>query len=60
MTEEEFINNATKMLQEDFNMTKEQAEAMAKLTVILEKNNLQRESSLIVYTTIKIDLGALS
>ena len=40
MTEEEFINNATKMLQEDFNMTKEQAEAMAKLTVILEKNNL--------------------
>ena len=57
MTEEEFINNATKMLQEDFNMTKEQAEAMAKLTVILERNNLQREFFDSIYN--KIDLGAL-
>lgn len=40
MTEEEFVDNAVKLLQEDFNMPKEQAEAMAKLTVILEKNNL--------------------
>ena len=40
MTEEEFINNATRMLQEDFNMTEDKAEAVAKLTVILEKNNL--------------------
>lgn len=40
MTEKEFINNATKLLTKDFNIPKEDAEAMAKLTVILEKNNL--------------------
>ena len=40
MNEEEFINNAIKLLTKDFNMTKEEAEAMAHLTVMLEKNNL--------------------
>ena len=40
MTEKEFIDNAIKLLTKDFNMTKEEAEAMAHLTVILEKNNL--------------------
>ena len=40
MTEKEFINNAIKLLTKDFNMTREEAEAMARLTVILEKNNL--------------------
>lgn len=40
MTEQEFINNATELLTEDFSMPKEDAEAIAKLTVILEKNNL--------------------
>ena len=40
MTEKEFVDNAIKLLTKDFNMTKEEAEAMARLTVILEKNNL--------------------
>ena len=40
MTEEEFTENAVKLLTKDFNMTKEEAEAMAKLTVMLNKNNL--------------------
>lgn len=40
MNEEEFIDNAIKLLMKDFNLTQEQAEAMAKLTVILERNNL--------------------
>ena len=42
MTEEEFIDNAIKVSM-DIGLTYEQAEAIAKLTVILEKNNLQRE-----------------
>ena len=58
MTEEEFINNATRMLQEDFNMTEDKAEAVAKLTVILEKNNLQREFFDSITTINKNDLGA--
>jgi hypothetical protein len=40
MTEKEFVDNAIKLLTKDFNMTKEEAEAMARLTVMLEKNNL--------------------
>ena len=40
MTEKEFIENAVKLLTKDFNMTVKEAEAMAHLTVILEKNNL--------------------
>ena len=40
MNEEEFINNAIRLLTKDFNMTVEEAEAMANLTVMLEKNNL--------------------
>ena len=40
MTEKEFVNNATKLLTKDFSISKEEAEAIAKLTVILEKNNL--------------------
>ena len=40
ITEQEFINNATKLLTKDFNIPKEDAEAIAKLVVILEKNNL--------------------
>jgi len=39
MNEEEFINNATKLLTE-YGLTQEQADAMAHLTVILEKANL--------------------
>ena len=40
MNEEEFINNAIRLLTKDFNMTEEEAESMAKLAVILNKNNL--------------------
>ena len=40
MTEKEFIENAVKLLTKDFNMTKEEAESMAKLAVMLNKNNL--------------------
>lgn len=40
MTEKEFVDNAIKLLTEKFNIPKEDAEAMARLTVILEKNNL--------------------
>ena len=40
MNEEEFIDNAVKLLTKDFSIPKEEAEAIAKLTVILEKNNL--------------------
>ena len=39
MTEEEFIENAIKVSM-DIGLTYEQAEAIAELTVILEKNNL--------------------
>lgn len=40
ITEQEFINNATKLLIEDFSIPKEDAEAMAKLAIILNNNNL--------------------
>ena len=36
MNEKEFIDNATELLTE-YGLTKEQADAMARLTVILEK-----------------------
>ena len=39
MTEKEFVNNAIKLLTKDFSIPKEEAEAMAKLTVILERND---------------------
>lgn len=39
-TEKEFTENAVKLLTKDFNMTKEEAESMAKLAVMLNKNNL--------------------
>lgn len=45
MTEKEFIDNATKLLTE-YNLTQEQADAIAHLTVILEKKQTCRESSL--------------
>ena len=40
MNEEEFIKNAIRLLTKDFNMTKEEAESMAKLAAMLNKNNL--------------------
>ena len=40
MNEEQFINNAVKLLTKDFGITVEEANAIANLTVILEKNNL--------------------
>lgn len=40
MNEEEFIDNAIKLLTKDFNITVEEADAIANLAVILEKNNL--------------------
>ena len=57
MTEEEFIENAIKVSME-IGLTYEQAEAIAKLTVILEKNNLQREFFDSITTINKNDLGA--
>ena len=38
MTEEEFISTAIELLQKDFNLTYEEAKAMAELSVILDKN----------------------
>lgn len=58
MTTENFVNNAIKLLQEDFGLTYEQANAMAELTVLLDKHNLQREFFYIVYHN-KNDFGAL-
>ena len=40
MNEEEFINNATKLLTEDLSIPKEDAENLAKLAIILNNNNL--------------------
>ena len=51
MTEEEFIDTATNLLK-DCGLTEEQANAMANLTVLLERDKACRESSLKHYTTI--------
>ena len=58
MTEEDFIKTAVE-INKEIGLTEEQSEALTKLTVILEKNNLQREFFDSIYHN-KIDLGALS
>lgn len=40
MNEEEFVDNAVRLLEDCPNITEEQAKSIANLTVILEKNNL--------------------
>ena len=43
MNEEEFIDNAVRLLTKECSITDKQAEAIANLTVILEKNKISAE-----------------
>ena len=53
MTEEDFIRTAIE-INKEIGLTEEQSEAIAKLTLILESKNLQRE----FFETLYHDLGA--
>ena len=53
MTEEDFIKTAVE-INKEIGFTEEQSEAIAKLTLMLENNNLQRE----FFETLYHDLGA--
>ena len=53
MTEEEFVKTAVE-INKEIGLTEEQSEAIAKLTLMLENNNLQRE----FFETLYHDLGA--
>ena len=57
MTEEDFIKTAVE-INKEIGLTEEQSEAIAKLTLILESKNLQREFFDSITTINKNDLGA--